>query len=454
MVRRYAVQTLKLLLVEDDPLLGEALQEALTTNGYQVRWAETGAGALEAASDESFDLLLQDVKLPDSDGLDILRDLLNRQPGCHALVMTGQATVEMAVRAMKLGAFDFITKPFDVNLLMLKLERVLEYRSLEKQLVQLTSDGLLNEPSIITRSPSMRSLLDTIAVVAASNVSLLLHGENGTGKKLLTKTIHFSSTRKNGPLIPVHCGAIPASMFEEELFGIEKGAHSTAERGKPGLLEAANGGTLFLDSIDELPMPLQATLAGALEEMSCCRVGGTTVRKLDFRLICSTAQDLKIMTDDGIFRKDLFYRVNVVTLQIPPLRERREDIPLLAAHFVNRFASDEQQRVRLSPELLDRMMLMPWPGNIHELANLMEQLSLLYPGQTLRERHLPSETHTILDMGVMFEKIQVGMPLKDAVNLFEMRYIQRVLDSLGGQKGRAAEVLGISRKVLWEKLKK
>lgn len=188
--------------------------------------------------------------------------------------------------------------------------------------------------------------------------------------------------------------------------------------------------------------------------MSCCRVGGTVDRKLDFRLICSTAQDLKGMTDDGIFRKDLFYRVNVVTLQIPPLRERREDIPLLTAHFANRFALNEQQRVSFSPELIERMMLMPWPGNITELANLVEQLSLLYPGHTLRKRHLPDTAGTTLDMGVMFEKFQVGAPLKDAVSHFEMRYIRRVLDSLGRHKGRAAEVLGISRKVLWEKLKK
>lgn len=215
------MQKFKLLLVEDDPLLGEALQEALTTGGYQVCWADCGARALELASDGSFDLLLQDVKLPDADGLDILHDLLNRQPDCNALVMTGQATVEMAVRAMKLGAFDFITKPFDVTLLMLKLERVLEYRSLEKQLEQLTLDETPSRRSFITSSPSMRSLLDTVAVVAASNVSLLLHGENGTGKKLLAETIHTLSTRRNGPLVRVNCGAIPASIFEEELFGVE-----------------------------------------------------------------------------------------------------------------------------------------------------------------------------------------------------------------------------------------
>ncbi|MDD5284835.1 MAG: sigma-54 dependent transcriptional regulator [Desulfuromonadaceae bacterium] len=448
------MQKFKLLLVEDDPLLGEALQEALTTNGYQVRWTDSAASALEAISDESFDLLLQDVKLPDADGLDILRTVLSRQPGCQALVMTGQGTVEMAVRAMKLGACDFLTKPFDVNLLMMKLERVLDYRNLEKQLEQLSSDRTIRQPRIITRSATMRSLIDTVAVVAASNVSLLLHGESGTGRKLLVETIHATSTRKNGPLVRVHCAAIPASVLEEELFGVEKGSTPTADRGKPGLLESAHGGTLLFDGIDELPLTVQATLARALEEMACCRVGGTSARKLDFRLICTTAQDLKTMVCDGFFRKDLYYRVNVVTLHVPSLRERREDIPLLAAHFVNQFARNEQSRVQLSPELLDRLMLLPWPGNIRELSNLIEQLSLLYPGQTLREHHLPPQTESSLDMGTLFERIQVGMPLKDAVNFFEMRYIKRVLESLGGQKGRAAEVLGLSRKVLWEKLKR
>ncbi len=447
------MQTLKLLLVEDDPLLGEALQEALTTNSYQVRWADSGAAALEAVCAESYDLLLQDVKLPDADGLDILRELLNRQPSCHALVMTGQATVEMAVRAMKLGAFDFLTKPFDVNLLLLKLERILGYRSLEKQLAQF-SDSAVSQPRFITRSPAMRSLVDTVAVVAASDVSLLLQGEIGTGKKMLAETIHKLSPRKDSPLIRVPCGTIAVSMIEEELFGVEKGATPTADRARPGLLEKAEGGTLVLDTVDELPLAVQATLTRALEEMSCCRIGGVTPRKLRFRLICSTSHDLKAMTEEGIFRKELYYRINVVTLQVPPLRERREDIQLLAAYFVNRFAPDEQQRIKLSPELLDRLMLLPWHGNVQELSNLIEQLTLLYPGRVIRERHLPSMAESTPDMGTQYEKIQVGMPLKDAVMLFEMRYIQRVLDSLGGQKGHAAEVLGISRKVLWEKLKR
>ena len=448
------MQKFKLLLVEDDPLLGEALQEALTTNGYQVRWANSAASALEAISDDSFDLLLQDVKLPDADGLEVLRSVLSRLPGCQALVMTGHGTIEMAVTAMKMGAFDFLTKPFDVNLLMLKLERVLGYRSMEKQLEKLSNDSTIRLPRIINQSPSMRSLLDTAAVVAASDVSLLIQGETGTGRKLLVETIHAMSTRKNGPLVRVHCAAIPLSMMEAELFGIENSTDQTTDSGQQGFLESAQGGTLLLDGVDELPLNIQAALAGALEEMASCRVDGTVARKLDFRLICTTAQDLKAMTEDGLFRKDLFYRVNVVILNVPPLRERREDIPLLAAHFVNKFSNNEQNRVQLSPELLDRLMLLHWPGNIRELANMIEELTLLHPGQTLREHHLPARTEQSLDMGTQFEKIRVGMPLKDAVNLFEMRYIQRVLDSLGGQKVRAAEVLGLSRKVLWEKLKR
>ncbi|MHB8056937.1 MAG: sigma-54-dependent transcriptional regulator [Desulfuromonadaceae bacterium] len=447
------MHTLKLLLVEDDPQLGEALLEALRSKGFDVRLARSGAEALASASDESFDLVLQDVRLPDADGLELLQDILALQPHCHALVMTGQATVEMAVKAMKLGAFDFITKPFSVDVLMLKLERVLEYRGLEKQLEAL-SDGSPTVPSIITRSPAMRMLLDTVAIVAASEVSLLLQGESGTGKKLLAELIHSMSARKDKPLIRVNCAAIPVQLIEAELFGVEKGANTGADRAKPGLLEAAAGGTLFLEELAELPLNVQAGLARALEEQAVIRIGGTALRPLDFRLICATRYDLKGLAHEGRFRKDLLYRINVVTIPIPPLRERHEDIPLLTAHFIERFAPDKQRRIRLSPDLLDMLLLRPWQGNIRELANLIEQLTLLYPGQRIREHQLPALVGLPLHLGTQFETIHVGLPLREAVATFEKRYILRVLQSLGGQKMRAAEVLGISRKVLWEKLKR
>ncbi len=448
------MQKFRLLLVEDDPLLGEALEVALSGKGFDVRLARSGAEALETASAESFDLVLQDVRLPDLDGLDLLKELLQMQPQLHALVMTGQATVEMAVKAMQLGAYDFLTKPFSVDMLLLKLERVLEYRGLEKQLADLDQEKSGTQPSFITRSPAMRMVLDTIMVVAASDIPLLLQGETGTGKKLLAETVHAMSPRKDKPLVRVNCAAIPAQLVEAELFGVEKGGLPGVERGKPGLLETANGGTLLLEALPDLPLAVQPLLARVLEEQAVVRIGGTTPRPLDIRLICSSAKDLKQLTQQDLFRKELFYRVNVVTLQTPPLRERHEDIPLLAAYFVERFAADPKQRIKLSPRLIDSLLLRPWNGNVTELSNLIEELTLLYPGQRIREQQLATLSVTPAHFGMQFERIQVGMPLREAVAEFERRYILKVLDSLAGQKGKAAEVLGISRKVLWEKLKR
>lgn len=447
------MQTCKLLLVEDDPLLGEALYEALSSKGLQTVWTRTGAEALGAINDSSFDMLLQDVRLPDVDGLDLLQDIMERQPHCQALVMTGQATVDMAVRAMKLGAFDFIAKPFPMDVLFLKLERLLDFRGMQRRLEDLSeTEGAL--PLIISRAPSMRIVLDTISIAAASDISILLQGETGTGKKLLAKTIHGMSLHRDKPFVRVNCAAIPSHLQETELFGCEKGALPGIDRSKPGFLEAAQGGTLYLDEPADLSLPIQATLLKCLEEQAVTRVGGTTSRTVDFRLICATRHDLKALAHAERFRKDLFYRINVITLPTPPLRERREDIPLLIAHFIERFASERLRQIRLAPGTIDALMMRPWPGNVKELANLIEQLSALFPGQRIREHQLPPLTDLPLHVGTQFEKIQVGVPLRDAVADFERRYILRVLDSLGGQKGKAADLLGISRKVLWEKLKR
>ncbi len=448
------MQTFRLLLVEDDPLLGEALQETLTAKGFYLRLARTGAEALAALSDESFDVVLQDVRLPDIDGLDLLQHLLQQQPQLQALVMTGQATIDMAVKAMKLGAFDFIAKPFSIDILLLKLERVLDYRGMERQLATLAEGSADQQPKVITRSPAMRNILDTIAVVAASEVPLLLLGEAGTGKTLLAETIHSLSQRKTGPFIRANCAAIPAQLLECELFGVEKGGLPGVERSRPGLFEAASGGTLYLEGLSDLPLIIQPLLARVLEEQHVLRVGSSTPRALDLRLICSSTVDLKRLTQQERFRKELLYRINVVTLQLPPLRERHEDIPLLASYFVEQFAATPEQRIKLSPNLMDSLLLRSWQGNVRELANLIEQLTLLYPGQRVREQQLASLTTVTPHFGTQFEKIQVGLPLREAVAEFERRYILRVLDSLGGQKTKAADVLGISRKVLWEKLKK
>ncbi len=449
------MKNVKVLIVEDDPLLGESLQEALDRKGYLPRLAQTGLAALEAVAEESFDLLLQDVKLPDADGLQVLHEVLARQPHCMALVMTANATIETAVEAMKKGAFDFVTKPFQVDLLFMKLERLMEFSSLERTVANRCSEQRpLDE--IIGQSPAIREMKRTIETVAPTESTVLLLGETGTGKDLAARTIHALSPRREGPFVPVNCAAIPESLMESEFFGVEKGAFTDADRARGGYFEAAKGGTLFLDELAELSSPVQGKLLRVLEDRKAYRIGGTTLRPLDFRLVCATSRDLEGMVREKRFREDLFYRVNVVPVEIPPLRERREDIPLLVAHFLRKYnRAAGARKIRFSREALDAMVRYDYPGNVGEMKNVIERLAILHAGEMIHGTQLPLEmTLTSPYLGKQFEEYVVGKPLRDAVAEFEQRYIEKVVHGAKGNKSLSARILGLSRKVLWEKLKK
>lgn len=446
------MNSLKLLIVEDDLLLGYSLREALEGKGYQARLATTGAAALEAASEEGFDLLLQDIRLPDADGLQILREIFAIQPHCRALVMTGHASVELAVEAMKGGAFDFIAKPFPMEALFLKIERILDVSRLEREVSTLreAQDPLRK---LVCQSPAMTALIDTVKAVAAVNSTVMVQGESGTGKELLADAIHALSPRRKGPMVKVNCAAIPESLFESELFGVERGAYTGADRSRAGYIEAATGGTLFLDEIGEMPLQAQGKLLRVIEERTVARIGSTAQRSVDIRLISATNRDLKAMVEQKTFREDLYYRLSVVPLTVPPLRERREDIPLLIAFFREQFREGGiGGPLRLTPEALEALAAYDYPGNIRELRNVLEKLALLHGGEPIRPRHLPPEMLTPLHLGKQFEVISVGKPLKEAVAEFERKYIEKVLKSVGGQKALSASILGVSRKVLWEKL--
>jgi DNA-binding NtrC family response regulator len=450
------VSSQKLLLVEDDPHLGVALKQALATAGYQVRLAQSGAEGIAAAAEEGFDLLLQDVQLPDAHGLDILRQVLTRQPQCRALVMTAYATVETAVEAMKLGAFDFMTKPFPVESLLFKIARVLEYKKLEQEFINDNLRGNRNDSPlvrILTRAPVMIAVKGLIAKVAPLNSPVLLQGESGVGKELLAEVIHGLSPRRDRPIIKVNCATIPTGLFEAELFGVTKGAYTGADTSRPGLLEQADGGTIFLDEIAELPLPIQGKLLRVLEDKLVVRVGAVSGKRVDFRIISSSSDNLRGMAQSGAFRDDLFFRLGVVPVHIPPLRERREDIPLLTALFLSQFGRGEQLTT-LSAEVMDLLARYRFPGNVRELRNLMEKLSVLRPGETILPRHMPAEMQNDFYLGTQFEQVDLDKPLKEAVAAFEQKYIERVLDQTGGQKSLSARILGLSRKVLWEKLKR
>lgn len=443
----------KLLMVEDDHLLGDLIRESLEEAGYQVRLARNGAEALEAVAEESFDLVLQDIQLPDADGLDILDEILRRQPQWKAIVMTAYATVDKAVKAMKIGAFDFLTKPFSMDLLFLKLQKVLEFREMEKEIESLRGgdgeDGL-----IFSRSPAMSDLLEMVKTVAPYDTTVLLSGESGTGKELLADMIHALSKRRRKPCIKINCAAIPESLVESEFFGVERGAYTGADKARQGYVEMAAGGTLFLDEIGDLPLSLQSKFLRVLEEKTIMRVGGTKVYPVDFRLVAATNCNLMEMVAEKGFREDLFYRLNVMPMSIPPLRERREDIPLLIAGFQKRLAkAGVGRKVEFSPEALDLLHHYDYPGNVRELKNIVEQLTILFPGETLKARHIPT-LRKDSRVGMLFESFTVDKPIREAVAEFETRYIEKVLKGTGGNKSSAAKILGLSRQMLWEKMKR
>ena len=444
---------LKLLIVEDDPLFGRALLEALDSPAYQVRLAKSGAEALNAISAEGFDLILQDIQLPDINGLNLLRELFTRQPHCGALVMTGYATIDAAVEAMKIGAFDFLTKPFPVEILLLKIEGFREFKAIGKSASEPSCEGAFSR--IVTRSPAMQAVLNTAASVAPTDSPVLLLGESGTGKDLLAQAIHSASNRHIKPFVPVNCAAIPATLLESEFFGVEKGAYTGADRSRPGYLEAASGGTLFLDEIGELPLEMQAKMLRALETKVVIRIGGTAHKYQDFRLISATNQSLDDMVKRRDFRADLFFRINVIPIRIPSLRERKEDIPLLLAYFVEKICRGRSlPQPNFSPEALDVLCEYSYPGNVREMRNIVERIILLHPGEKILRQQLPQQILQPQVIGSQFENFLVGKPLKEAVAEYEKKYIEKVVHYAGGRKSVAAKLLGLSRKVLWEKLKR
>ena len=442
----------KLLMVEDDHLLGDLMRESLEEAGYQVRLARTGAEALEAVSEESFDLVLQDIQLPDADGLDVLDEILRRQPQWKALVMTAYATVDKAVKAMKVGAFDFLIKPFSMDVLFMKMDKVLEFRQMEKE-IELLKGG--DDAPLVTRSPAMADLLEMVQAAAPTDAAVLLLGESGTGKELLTDMVHALSKRRRKPCIKVNCAAIPENLMESEFFGVERGAFTGADRSRPGYVEMAAGGTLFLDEIGDLPLSMQGKLLRVLQEKRISRVGGMKENPVDFRLVAATNCSLRDMVAEKKFREDLFYRIAVMPMQVPPLRERREDIPLLIACFQKRLLqAGVGGEVDFTPEALELLHNYDYPGNIRELKNIVEQLTIRFPGETIKARQIPVSLHKESMVGSIFESFNVDRPLKEAVLEFEDKYIAKVLKVTGGNKTRAAGILGLSRQMLWEKIKR
>ncbi|MFO7576938.1 MAG: sigma-54 dependent transcriptional regulator [Pelovirga sp.] len=442
----------KILLVEDDNVHLEMLTEVLTDNGYQVTPARDGQQAADALVADSYPVALIDIRLPDISGMSLLQLILGQQADCTIMMMTGQATVEAAVDALKQGAHDYLAKPFRTELLLLKLKRLFHLKQLEEENRNLRQQD--QHSGIIGDSLTLRQFLAAAQSAAGTDATILLQGESGTGKELAADFIHQASSRKDGPLVKVNCGAIPETLLESELFGTEKGAYTGAEQGRRGYLEQAHGGTLFLDEVGEIPQSMQVKLLRVLQDGVIRRLGTETPVRVDFRLIAATNRNLEDLREEGLIREDFFYRLNVVPLHLPPLRQRRDDIPLLVNHFIDKYSIRyAKEPIRLSLETYERLQNCPLPGNVRELENLIERLQVLAPGQEITPAMLPEPLRQSGETrGEIIQCFRTDLPLREALRDFELRFISRVLHEEGGNRTAAARRLGISRKTVWEKL--
>jgi DNA-binding NtrC family response regulator len=433
------------LIVDDDALLRRALSDRLKHWGYAVEEAEDGRAALQAVARREFDLILLDLSMPGISGLEVLRQA--RETGCNAdiVILTAHGSIESAVEAVKLGADEFLQKPADFDLLRAILARSLERRRLEKVNLAL-SDQLGGAGALVTGdSPLMKELLDTAARAAPSNATLLLTGESGSGKQVLAEYIHRASARAGGPFVYVNCAALSDELIESTLFGHEKGAFTGAVARKEGRLEAAAGGTAFLDEIGDVTPRLQTKLLHFLETNEFERVGGTRTITVDCRMIAATNRDLEAAVKEGQFREDLYFRLNVIRLRIPPLRERPEDIAVLAQAFLERFAAElRRTELKFAPRTIEILQAYAWPGNVRQLKNAVERMAVLARNYLLTPDLLPPEM-----MGTPEDPaMPSGLPLKDALRHFRKEYIRRALARAGGNQTKAAEDLGLQRTFL------
>jgi len=439
-----------ILVVDDEGSARTTLALLLRKRGHRVIEAAGVMDAVKALTDDAFDLIVTDLRMPDGSGLDVLRAVKAQGHDADVILLTAYAGWESAKEAMQLGAFDYFEKGREPAELFVRIDRALADRALRRENENLRAQisDRYALPGIIARSPEIRRVLDLVARVAPTDATVLIHGESGTGKELIAKAIHHASPRAREPFVAVNCGALPESLLESELFGHVKGAFTGASMAKKGLFEEAHRGTLFLDEIGEMTPALQVKLLRALQDGEVRPVGSTQSATVDARVLAATNRDLEQMMRQGGFREDLYYRLNVISLTLPPLRERREDIPALAEHFLLRFAARQERTLRLGADALDRLLAYAWHGNIRELENAMERAAILSRGDTVGAEDLPPHIAACLNLGAP-PPLPRQMSLADA----ERVCIIQTLERCGWNHSRAAEALGIGRTTLWRKCK-
>ncbi len=439
-----------ILIVDDERNTREGLQRALQDR-YDVLLAEDSQKAVEILESTPVDVMLTDLRMPGGDGMSLVRRALSLSNSPVCIVMTAYGSIENAVQAMQAGAYHYVTKPVNLDELELVIQRALNSRRVEAENANLREqiDQKYGLENIIGESPTMRQVFETVQQVAPSRATVLIAGATGTGKELIAKAIHNLSPRKNGPFIAVHAAALPTSLLESELFGHEKGAFTGAVERRTGRFELADGGTLFLDEVGELEPQMQVKLLRVLEERAFERVGGSKTLQVDVRLVAATNKDLKKLVSEGKFRDDLFYRLSVVTVDLPPLRERRDDIPLLVKSFLDEFSVENSKQVReLTPEAMNLLLAYDWPGNVRELRNAIEQMVVLARAERLTVRDVPAAIRGGADL-TKINVVRAGMTVEDA----ERQLIVQALKETDGNRTRAAQRIGISRRTLHRKLK-
>ncbi|MDY7229856.1 sigma-54-dependent transcriptional regulator [Hyalangium rubrum] len=448
------------ILVADDKENMLKLIARILGDAYRVTTAEDGSRALSLIQAQRFDVVLTDIRMPGADGFEVLKAVKQHAPNTEVILMTAHASIPKAVEAIKEGAYDYLSKPFDPDEVGLVVARALERKRLKEQADSLRRelDSIFSFQNIIGKSPPMRALYGLLGRAAELDITVLVTGETGTGKELVARAIHYQGPRKEGSFIPVNCGALPAELIESELFGHVRGAFTGAVETKAGLFEEADGGTLFLDEIGELPLAVQVKLNRALQEKEVRRVGDTASRRIDVRLVAATHRDLKAEAGAGRFREDLFYRLNIFPVHLPPLRERREDIPLLAMHFLEKAAKTYRQQVEgFEPDALRALTGYSWPGNVRELENAIERAAAICSGTKISLADLPSEVSGG-QQGTLPADVMVKMPFREAVDLARDRasrdYLVALLREFGGNVTRAAERAGMERESLHRLLKR
>ncbi len=440
-----------ILIVDDEKSMRDFLRIMLKKEGFDVSVAENGKEAIQLVRSEPFDLVLTDMKMPGAEGLDVLKEVNKASPHTPVILITAYATTESAVEAMKSGAYDYVTKPFNVDEIKLVIKKGLERKRLADENISLKLE--LQEKyifsNIIGRSPEMFKIFDLIRKVASSKTSVLITGKSGTGKELVARAIHYNSMRKNGPFVSISCGAIPEALLESELFGYQKGAFTSADANKAGLLEVANGGTFFLDEIGEAPLSVQVKFLRVLQEMEFRRIGGIEDIKIDIRIIAATNKDLMECVEKGTFREDLYYRLNVIHINIPPLCERREDIPYLAEHFIKKYCRSEGKEAKqISRGAMEALESYHWPGNIRELENVIERMIVLETGPIISEESLSKNIRSRSDL-------QKGkIDLEQYLESTEKDLLLKALDMEKGKIKKAADLLNLSFRSMRHKIQK